>query len=64
MKALQIQDKVWQETVSGGEDTRMRLAWMFSSGKNLVFLDEPTACIKKSLLSFRGIILIYVLHFA
>ena len=43
MKALQIQDKVWQETVSGGEDTRMRLAWMFSSGKNLVFLDEPTA---------------------
>ncbi len=43
MKALQIQDKVWQETVSGGEDTRMRLAWMFSSGKSLVFLDEPTA---------------------
>ena len=43
MKALQIQDKVWQETVSGGEDTRMRLAWMFSSGKGLVFLDEPTA---------------------
>lgn len=43
MKALQIQDKVWQEAVSGGEDTRMRLAWMFSSGKNLVFLDEPTA---------------------
>ena len=43
MKALQIQDKVWQETVSGGEDTRMRLAWMFSSGKRLVFLDEPTA---------------------
>nr|WP_300830346.1 ABC-F type ribosomal protection protein [uncultured Acetatifactor sp.] len=43
MKAMQIQDKVWQEAVSGGEDTRMRLAWMFSSGKNLVFLDEPTA---------------------
>lgn len=43
MKALRIQDKVWQETVSGGEDTRMRLAWMFSSGKSLVFLDEPTA---------------------
>lgn len=43
MKALQIQDKVWQEAVSGGEDTRMRLAWMFSSGKSLVFLDEPTA---------------------
>nr|WP_300656953.1 ABC-F type ribosomal protection protein [uncultured Acetatifactor sp.] len=43
MKAMRIQDKVWQETVSGGEDTRMRLAWMFSSGKRLVFLDEPTA---------------------
>ena len=43
MKAMQIQDKVWQEAVSGGEDTRMRLAWMFSSGKMLVFLDEPTA---------------------
>ncbi|WP_276947782.1 ribosomal protection-like ABC-F family protein [Acetatifactor muris] len=43
MKTMQIQDKVWQETVSGGEDTRMRLAWMFSSGKMLVFLDEPTA---------------------
>lgn len=43
MKAMQIQDKVWQETVSGGEDTRMRLAWMFSSGKSMVFLDEPTA---------------------
>ncbi len=43
MKAMQIQDKVWQETVSGGEDTRMRLAWMFSSRKMLYFLDEPTA---------------------
>lgn len=43
MKAMRIQDKVWQETVSGGEDTRMRLAWMFSSGEPLVFLDEPTA---------------------
>ena len=43
MKTMRIQDKVWQETVSGGEDTRLRLAWMFSSGKRLVFLDEPTA---------------------
>lgn len=52
-KALQIQDKIWQETVSGGEDTRMRLAWMFSSGKRLVFLDEPTAN-----LDMRGILLL------
>lgn len=43
MKTMRIQDKVWQDTVSGGEDTRLRLAWMFSSGKRLVFLDEPTA---------------------
>ncbi len=42
-KAMRVQDKIWQETVSGGEDTRMRLAWMFSSAKRLVFLDEPTA---------------------
>lgn len=42
-KALRIQDKIWQEAVSGGEDTRMRLAWMFSSKSLLVFLDEPTA---------------------
>lgn len=53
MKTLQIQDKVWQETVSGGEDTRMRLAWMFSSGKMLIFLDEPTAN-----LDMRGIALL------
>lgn len=43
MKSMQIQDKVWQDAVSGGEDTRIRLAQMFSSGKMLVFLDEPTA---------------------
>ncbi len=43
MKTLQVQNKVWQDMVSGGEDTRIRLAWMFSSGKQLVFLDEPTA---------------------
>ena len=42
-KTMQVQDKVWQETVSGGEDTRLRLAWMFSSAKRLAFLDEPTA---------------------
>lgn len=42
-KTLQVQDKAWQETVSGGEDTRLRLAWMFSSGKLLALLDEPTA---------------------
>lgn len=66
LKTLQIQDRVWQETVSGGEDTRLRLAWMFSSGKVLVFLDEPTAnldmkgiaLLKKKLLDLDTMILV------
>ncbi len=40
---LRIQDKVWSEAVSGGEETRLRLAQVFSSDKPLVFLDEPTS---------------------
>lgn len=39
---LHIKDKVWSETVSGGEETRLRLAQVFSSDTPLVFLDEPT----------------------
>lgn len=66
MKTMQIQDKVWQDTVSGGEDTRMRLAWMFSSGKMLAFLDEPTAnldmngiaLLKKKLLELDTMIIV------
>ena len=45
-----IQDKVWEPSVSGGEETRIRLAQMFSSDKAIVFLDEPT-----SNLDYRGI---------
>lgn len=40
---LRIQDKIWQNTVSGGEQTRLRLAQLFSSEKAVVFIDEPTA---------------------
>ncbi len=40
---LRIQDKVWAESLSGGEETRLRLAQIFSSDKPLVFLDEPTS---------------------
>ena len=66
MKTMQVQDKLWQDTVSGGEDTRMRLAWMFSSGKRLVFLDEPTAnldmkgiaLLKKKLLELDTMIIV------
>lgn len=45
-----IQDKVWEASVSGGEETRIRLAQMFSRDKAIVFLDEPT-----SNLDYRGI---------
>lgn len=40
---LKIQDKVWQDTVSGGENTRLRLAQLFSSERAVAFIDEPTA---------------------
>lgn len=40
---LHIKDKVWSENVSGGEETRLRLAQVFSSDTPLVFLDEPTS---------------------
>lgn len=42
MKMMKVKDKIWQPQVSGGEDTRIRLAEMFGSEKPLVFLDEPT----------------------
>lgn len=45
-----IQDKVWEASVSGGEETRIRLAQMFSDDKAIVFLDEPT-----SNLDYKGI---------
>lgn len=40
---LHVRDQIWQDTVSGGENTRIRLAEMFSSNKAVAFLDEPTA---------------------
>lgn len=43
VKNMGVRDKVWQEHVSGGEDTRLRLAQVFSADRPLVFLDEPTA---------------------
>lgn len=43
IKKLGIKDKIWNEVVSGGENTRIRLAMMFSSDKAVAFLDEPTA---------------------
>lgn len=43
VSGLRVQEKVWADAVSGGEETRIRLAQVFSSGKPLVFLDEPTS---------------------
>ncbi len=41
-KVLGIKEQLYQERVSGGEDTRIRLAEVFSSDRPLVFFDEPT----------------------
>ncbi|MCR5467760.1 MAG: ATP-binding cassette domain-containing protein [Lachnospiraceae bacterium] len=38
-----VADHIWQEKVSGGEDTRIRLAQLFSSPHAVAFLDEPTS---------------------
>ena len=40
---LGVSDQIWQENVSGGEDTRIRLAQLFSSRHAVAFLDEPTS---------------------
>ena len=40
---LKIQDKIWQDNVSGGENTRLCLAQLFSSERAVAFIDEPTA---------------------
>ncbi len=40
---LGVSDQIWQENVSGGEDTRIRLAQLFSSQHAVAFLDEPTS---------------------
>ena len=38
-----VSQKLWQENVSGGEDTRIRLAQLFSCPNAVAFLDEPTS---------------------
>lgn len=39
----QVKTKITQEQISGGEETRLRLAKTLSGPGNLLFLDEPTA---------------------
>ena len=43
IKTMEVKNQIWQEQVSGGENTRIRLAQMFGSNKAVAFLDEPTA---------------------
>lgn len=43
ISSLGVKSKLWQEAVSGGENTRIRLAEMFSCDRAVAFLDEPTA---------------------
>lgn len=45
---MKVQDKVWEQSVSGGEETRIRLAQAFSGDKPIVFLDEPTSNLDRS----------------
>ena len=43
IKTMGVREQIWQEQISGGENTRIRLAQMFGSNKAVAFLDEPTA---------------------
>ncbi len=45
---LGVGEKLWQESVSGGENTRIRLAQLFSCQRAVVFLDEPTSNLDSS----------------
>ena len=38
-----VKEQIWQNEVSGGENTRIRLAQMFGSQRAVAFLDEPSA---------------------
>ena len=43
IRTFGVRDQIWQDSVSGGENTRIRLAELFGSDKPVAFLDEPTA---------------------
>ncbi len=43
IKSFGVREQIWQDVVSGGENTRIRLAEMFGSNRAVAFLDEPTA---------------------
>ena len=43
LSLLGVKDRLGQEGVSGGEETRLRLARVFSAERPLLLLDEPTS---------------------
>ena len=43
VKTMGVREQIWQEQVSGGENTRIRLAQMFGCQRAVAFLDEPSA---------------------
>ncbi len=63
---LGVSDQLWQENVSGGENTRIRLAELFSCQRSVAFLDEPTSnldsagveLLKKRILEIESMVLI------
>ncbi len=63
---LGVTEQLWQENVSGGENTRIRLSQLFSAQRAVAFLDEPTSnldsagveLLKKRLLEIETMVLI------
>lgn len=43
LKELNVNDKLYQDKISGGEETRLKLAGAFGKQGHIVLLDEPTA---------------------
>jgi macrolide transport system ATP-binding/permease protein len=63
---LGVTEQLWQDNVSGGENTRIRLSQLFSAQRAVAFLDEPTSnldsagveLLKKRLLEIETMVLI------
>ncbi len=43
LKEMKVSDKTEQDTISGGEETRLKLAGAFGKQGHILLLDEPTA---------------------
>lgn len=66
LRAFSVKDKIYQETLSGGEATRLKLASVLSQKVPMLFLDEPTCnldyagitLLQKRLESYGGALLL------